>query len=118
MEYKRANRLGDQLQIEIADILRRKVKDPRVDLVTVMGVDVTNDLRHARVFVSVLGAGSADRALKGLERAGGFIRSELGRRLPLRYVPDLSFRIDTTAQRAEHIEQLLESIKARDEDGR
>jgi len=111
--YKRAERVSDQMKQEIADILMRKIKDPRIGFVTVTDVEVADDLRNAKVFVSVLGA---DRAatLKGLESAAAFIRSELGRRMRMKFVPELLFRYDDSAERGAHIMELLHKIEDRD----
>lgn len=110
--YKRSERIGDQLRAEIADILVRKAKDPRIGLVTVTAVEVTDDLRQARVFVGLLQEGAGEKkVMAALDRASGFVRSELGKRLRLKYLPKLIFCPDLSARRAAHIEQLLEEIK-------
>jgi ribosome-binding factor A len=127
LNYKRADRIGDQIRAEIADILVRKIKDPDIGFVTVTAVEVTDDLRHAKVFVSTLESesmtsparrGGPERAqrktLQGLVRASGFIRAELGKRLRLKFIPQLSFHLDQSAQKAAHILQLLEEIKQAD----
>jgi ribosome-binding factor A len=110
VEYKRSERVGDQIRMEIADILMTKVKDPRIGFVTVTSVRVSDDLRNAKVFISVLGPEAA-RSFQGLEAARPFIRSELGRRLKLRFVPDLSFREDHTAEEAAKIYKLMDDMK-------
>ena len=116
LQYKRAERVGDQIKVEIADILARRIKDPRIGFVTVTAVEVTDDLRYAKVFVSTLeGAPQKDKTFRGLFRASGFIRSELGRRLMLKFVPQLSFHLDQSAQKASHVLQLLEEIKKKDD---
>jgi len=109
-EYKRSERVGDQIRMEIADILMTKVKDPRIGFVTVTSVEVSDDLRNAKVFLSVLGADAA-KSFQGLEKARSFIRSELGRRLKLRFVPELTFHEDRTAEEAAKIYKLMEKIK-------
>src|SRR6266571_2959942 len=102
--HKRTDRVGDQIRMEIADILTRRVKDPRVGFVTVTAVDVTADLKQARVFVTVLQQGAQEaETLDALSRAEGFIRGELGRRLKLRYVPVLTFVKDTSVDRVTRI---------------
>jgi ribosome-binding factor A len=108
--FKRSARVGDQMAHEIADILMRKIKDPRIGFVTVTGVDVSDDLRNAKVFVSVYG-GSREDSLKGLASASSFIRSELGRRMRLRLVPELLFRFDETVERGAHLMDILRDIK-------
>lgn len=109
--YKRAERVADQIRMEVADILARKTKDPRVGFMTVTGVDLSPDLRIAKVFVTTLQEGQEEElALKGLSHALGFIRAELGRRLNLRYTPELIFCRDRSEQRGTRIDQLLDSL--------
>ncbi len=101
---------------EIADILMRKIKDPRIGFVTVTDVDLADDLRNAKVFVSVYGGDDQKKAsLEGLKSASSFIRSELGRRMRLRYVPELLFRFDATVERGAHIMELLREIEDKKE---
>lgn len=109
--YKRATRVADQIRAEVADIIMRKTKDPRVGDVTVTDVEVTDDLRLARVFITALGDERAQAAaLAGLTKAAGFIRSELGRRLALRYTPELLFHRDLAGVRGDRILSLLEQV--------
>jgi ribosome-binding factor A len=108
--YKRAERVSDQMKQEIADILMRKIKDPRIGFVTVTDVDVADDLRNAKVFVSVYGSDKAS-TLKGLESASPFIRSELGRRMRMKFVPEILFRYDDSVERGAHINELLHDIE-------
>ena len=113
--YKRAERVSDQIKREVADILMRKIKDPRVGFVTVTDVELADDLRNAKIFVSVLGP-ERDASLKGLESASVFIRAELGRRLRIKFVPELLFRYDDSAERGAHIMELLHEVGS-EEDG-
>jgi len=116
LNYKRAERIGDQIRAEVADLLVRKIKDPRIGFVTVTTVEVTDDLKQAKVFVSILGeAPQQKKTLQGLSRASGFIRTELGKRLRLKFLPQLSFHLDESAQKAAHVLQLLEEIKQTDD---
>ena len=115
--YKRSERVSDQMKREIADILMRKVKDPRIGFVTVTDVVLAEDLRNAKVFVSVLG-GDRAATLKGLESAGAYIRTELGHRLRLRFIPELLFRYDDTAERGAHIMELLNEVEGEGKKGR
>jgi ribosome-binding factor A len=114
MEYKRSDRVADLLKKEIADLVFRRVKDPRVADVTISGVEVSGDLKQARVFFCVMGRGSDEdaknNAVEGLEKARGFIRLELGRRLSLRYVPQLQFEYDTSFEYGDKIERLLRDL--------
>jgi ribosome-binding factor A len=110
--YKRAERVADQIRMEVADILARKTKDPRLGFMTVTGVDLSPDLRVAKVFVTTLQEGQkGEMALEGLTHAHGFIRAELGRRLNLRYIPELIFCRDESEQRGHRIDQLLDSLQ-------
>lgn len=95
---------------EIADILMRKIKDPRIGFVTVTDVDVAADLKNAKVFVSIYGDDKV-ATLKGLKSATPFIRSELGKRMRMRYIPELLFRFDATVEQGAHIMELLKSIE-------
>jgi len=110
MEYKRSDRVSDLLHREIADLLLRRVKDPRVVGVTLTGVEVTTDLQHARVFFCVTGSSekeAGEAAMEGLNNARGFMRQELGKRLHMRHLPQLSFHYDTSFEYGEKIERLL-----------
>lgn len=111
----RPNRVGEQIKKELSHILQQEMKDPRIGFVTVTGVEVTGDLQQATVYVSVLG-NEADRenTLAGLEKAKGFIRTEIGRRIRLRHTPELSFKVDETIQYGSRIEKLLKEVN-RDE---
>jgi ribosome-binding factor A len=108
--FKRSERVSDQIKHEIADILMRKIKDPRVGFVTVIDVEIADDLKNAKVFISVYG-GDKQESLKGLKSATPFIRSELGRRLRMKFIPELLFRYDSTIERGAHIMELLRSIE-------
>ncbi len=107
----RTARVADQIRMEVAEILSRKIKDPRVQFVTVTDVKMTADLRIARVYVTALDQEHFEQqTAPGLKSAVGFIRTELGRRLHLRYTPEVVFYRDTTAEYAHRIEQILDSL--------
>ena len=112
--YKRSVRVGDQMKQEIADILMRKIKDPRIGFVTVTDVELSDDLRNAKVFVSIYG-GDKEETFKGLKSASAFIRSELGRRMSMRSVPEILFRFDATVEQGAHIMELLHEIETKQE---
>lgn len=114
---RRTDRVSDLIRAELADIIRRDLSDPRVQLVTVSSVDASPDLRHARVLVSALG-GDAEReaALAALQRAASFVRRQLGRRLKLRATPELDFALDHGAEYSQQISDLLEGLH-RDDQG-
>ena len=112
-EHRRADRVAEAIREEIATFLNSEVKDPRVTgMVTVTGVEVTRDLRHAKVFVSVLGT-DTDRAstFEGLASVAGHLRAHVGRALRLRLAPEITFRPDESIARASRIESLLAQIK-------
>lgn len=111
--FKRAVRVSDQMKQEIADILMRKIKDPRIGFVTITDVDVADDLRNAKVFFSIYGSEEEKKeTLKGLTSAAPFIRSELGHRMRMRHVPELLFRFDKTVEQGAHIMELLHQIES------
>ena len=112
MEDQRSDRVGDLILEVIAELLRKDIRDPRVQAVILTGVKVSKDLRHARVFFNLLGAqGSRGEALAGLKSASGFIRSKLGKQLSLRFVPAIEFTYDESEDEAQRIEALLKQVK-------
>ncbi|HEX2055053.1 MAG TPA: 30S ribosome-binding factor RbfA [Nitrospiraceae bacterium] len=114
--YKRADRVADQIRMEVADILMRRIKDPRVRSVTVTDVALTSDLRLARIYVTTMERNEAERQVfDGLANAAGFIRGELGKRLALRYLPDVTFIKDISGPRGDRILQLLDSLHQDDD---
>ncbi|MHB8482098.1 MAG: 30S ribosome-binding factor RbfA [Nitrospiria bacterium] len=109
----RSERVGDQIRAEIADIISTKIKDPRVGFVTVTSVILTDDLKHAKIFVSASMDGSCEESLHSLFHASGFIKKELGKRLQLRYIPELTFKLENDSSSS--VLELLEKIKKEDE---
>jgi ribosome-binding factor A len=117
MEFKRADRVGDQVRAELADILLRKTKDPRVGFVTITRVEMSVDLKHARVLISVLGDEyQKKQTLKGLKSASHFLRGELGKRLQIRNTPELMFVLDESIERGARMLDILRKIKAEEEE--
>jgi ribosome-binding factor A len=111
MAKVRIGRVGEQIKKELSVILQTELKDPRIGFVTVTGVEVTNDLSQAKVFLSVLGDDQQkEETLKALAKGSGFIRSELGRRVRLRHTPELIFKFDTSIEYGGRIEQLLQEL--------
>jgi ribosome-binding factor A len=112
-EHRRADRVAEAIREEIATFLASEVKDPRVvGLVTVTGVDITRDLRHAKVFVSVMGTDTERAAtFDGLASVASHLRSHVGRALRLRLAPEITFKPDESIARASRIETLLAQIK-------
>ncbi|ACJ34054.1 Ribosome-binding factor A [Anoxybacillus flavithermus WK1] len=107
----RATRVGEQMKKELSDIIGRKLKDPRIGFVTVTDVRVTGDLQQAKVYISVLGDEEQKKnTLKGLAKATGFIRSEIGQRIRLRKTPEIYFEIDETIDYGQRIESLIKQI--------
>lgn len=107
---QRTERVGDLIRAELADLLLREMRDPRVALATISSVDVARDFSHATIKVSALGS-DAERtaAVAALEKAKGFLRRELSRRLTLRTTPELHFSLDRGAEHSQRISELLES---------
>lgn len=115
MQGKRIDRVNQLIREEISSLLQRELKDPRLGFVTVTDVEVSKDLRAAKVYVSVLGTEAEWRAsLEALESAKGFIRNWLKQHLTLRIIPVLSFRPDRSMAHAASIQSLLAELKARD----
>ena len=113
MDDRRQRQVAELLHQEISLLIQSQVDDPRLGLVTVTDVDVTPDLRLAHVYVSVLGGDDeVKQALAGLKSATGFFRHELGSALSLRFIPELSFRLDKSLEQGLHIDQLLDSLHA------
>jgi ribosome-binding factor A len=107
----RAERLAELIKVEASVIIQRDLKDPRIGFVSITDVVVSADLRHAKIFVSVLGdAESKRRTMEGLERARGYIRSELGGRLEVRFVPGILFRLDESIERGERVRSLTREV--------
>jgi ribosome-binding factor A len=115
MSTQRSARIADQIQRELAEIARLELRDPRVGLVTFTGVELSRDQSHAKVFFTVLGAGSAiEDALHGLQRAAGFLRSQLAHRLSTRSVPELHFAFDESVERGVRLSKLIDDAVAHD----
>jgi len=112
---QRPHRVGDQIQKELADLLRNEVKDPRVGAVTVTEVDVSPDLSHATVhFTHLAGRAHADDAVAALSRTAGFLRSALSHRLDLYSVPQLHFVYDDSIEAGMKLSQLIDDAVAAD----
>ena len=115
--YKRANRVSGEIRGALAEILTHGLKDPRVTPITMTSVRVTDDLRIARInFVPLGGEGDGAKILAGLEAARGYLRRELGRRVRLKYVPELRFHLDTALDEAIAMTRLLDQMAAEREE--
>ncbi|GMK42687.1 30S ribosome-binding factor RbfA [Paenibacillus sp. PR3] len=111
MAKVRVGRVGEQIKKELSQIIQSELKDPRIGFITVTGVEVTNDLSQAKVYLSVLGSEEQkEESLKAIARGTGFIRSELGKRMRLRHTPELIFKFDASIEYGSRIESLLEQI--------
>jgi ribosome-binding factor A len=107
----RAERLAEVIRTEASQIIQRELKDPLIGFVSITDVVVSADLRHAKIFISVLGDEEAkQRSMAGLERARGHIRSALGARLGLRFVPEILFRLDESIERGSRIDSLIREV--------
>ncbi len=112
LPFRRADRVGDLILRELSRLLLREVKDPRLAQVVITKVELTADLRRARILFT--GGPGADHAgeLTGLQSATGFLRGQLGRSLRLRYTPELAFEVDDSVDRSLHIAALLKQVAA------
>jgi ribosome-binding factor A len=115
-DYARTDRVAQQMQRELAELVRLELKDPRVRLLTITGVEVARDYSHAKVFYTTL-EGESARAQEGLERASGFLRSQLAHAMKLRIIPQLHFVFDASVERGSHLSQLIDRAVASDKHG-
>ena len=113
MTAPRRARIADQLQRELAELIRTELRDPRVGMITLTGVELSRDQSHAKVFFTVLGPETAaEAAREGLQRAAGFLRSGIAHRLTTRSVPQLAFAYDESVERGARLTQLIdEAVK-------
>jgi ribosome-binding factor A len=116
LPYKRSQRVGDLIREEVADIIMYRLKDPRIGFVTVTGVDLSPDMKNARVYVSILKEEDRELTLEILNSSKSFIRSLLSKRLRMKFIPTVEFRFDTSIEYGYKIDKLLKEIKDRDED--
>ena len=108
-EYSRSERVADQIQREVAEIITQELEDPRIGRVTVSGSSLSKDLSNATLYITLPADGDVQRALQGLNRASGFVRRRLGQRLRMRYVPRLRFAHDATLDRATRVGELIDA---------
>ncbi|SMB94095.1 ribosome-binding factor A [Desulfonispora thiosulfatigenes DSM 11270] len=115
MKKVRTDRISEEIKRELAQIVPGRIKDPRVTgLVSITAVEVTNDLSYAKVYVTRYGNQTQeekDSLLKGLEKASGFIRGELGKNIKIRHVPQLLFTLDTSLEYGAKIDSLINKVK-------
>jgi len=115
LPYKRSQRVSDLLREEISDIIFHKLKDPRIGFVTVTGVDVTDDLKMAFIYISILKEEDRKTTLDILNSAKSFIRGDLAKRLRMRSIPGIEFRLDASIEYGDKIEKLIREIRKKDE---
>jgi len=116
--YNRTDRLSEEIKKEVSHIIHNELKDPRISgMCSVMNVLVTRDLRYAKIYVSVLGnEKEQESTLEGLNRAIGFIRKELGKRIKIRYTPEISFVLDTSIEYSVHISKIIDEVNRQREE--
>ena len=116
MEGKRSEKVADLIQKEVSRMLVKSIKDPRIGFVTITKVTVSEDCRFARIYFSVAGTvAERENSERGLDSAKGYVRKELGRRLRLRYTPEIVFQFDPSIEYAIHMEELIQSIHREEE---
>ena len=116
-EYSRTQRVADQMQRELALLIQREVRDPRVGMITVTAAEVSRDLAHAKIFITLMGEASDDDIalnLAALKDAAGFLRAQLGRVMKLRSIPQLHFFYDESVRRGVHLSSLIDRAVAED----
>lgn len=110
--HYRQERLGEQIAAELSDLLRTRVKDPRVGFASITRVEVSGDLRYAKIFVSVMGEPAEREAtMKALKHASGFLRHELAERLTVRFMPEIAFKLDTSIEEGSRILELIRQVE-------
>ena len=107
----RPQKLADQIQRELSELLARELRDPRVGMVTITSVDVSPDLSHAKIFFTILEKAKLDDTLRGLKSSAGFLRAQLARRIKIYTTPELRFLYDESVERGDHLSRLIDSVK-------
>lgn len=116
--FKRSIRIGELIKEEVARLILYKLKDPRIGFVSVTRVEVSSDLRHAKIFISVYGDDRATkRSIEGLKSAKGFIRHQIGEKIRMRYLPELVFKLDDSILESIKIGQIINSLHKDGEEG-
>ncbi|MCL6635421.1 MAG: 30S ribosome-binding factor RbfA [Peptococcaceae bacterium] len=114
----RPERLAEAIKKEVSELLRDEIKDPRIGFASITAVEVSSDLRYARVFVSVFGPPEDRQAsIEALQKAQGFIRGEIGRRIRLRHVPEITFKLDESIGRGSRVIELLNRVREKEGGG-
>ncbi len=113
MAYNRSERVAEEIRKEVATMLFGEIHDPRIGFVTITKVQVSKDLRHAKVYFSIIGSDEEkEKTMAGLQSSSGYMRREIGRRLKLRYFPELTFKFDDSLEYASRIEKIIKEIKS------
>ena len=107
----RPRKLGDLIQRELAELIAREMRDPRVGMLTITSVDVSPDLSHAKIFFTVLEKDKLQDTLAGLGRSAGFLRSQLAKRIKMYTTPELRFEYDESVERGDRLSRLIDSVK-------
>ncbi len=108
----RQEKLGEQIAVEVSDLLRTRMKDPRVGFASITHVEVSGDLRHAKIFVSVMGEPDEKKStMEALHHATGFLRHELAERLTVRFMPEILFKLDNSIEQGTHILGLIRQLE-------
>ncbi len=117
MSVDRLSKLSEQIKKEISKIIQNEIKDPRVPILTsIVHIDVTKDLRYAKVYVSIFGDEEKKiKCIEGLKSASGYIRKEVGSRMNIRYIPELIFEIDRSIEYGMHIDKVIKEMKKKDD---
>ncbi len=117
MTFKRADRVADLIKAELSEILLRRIRDPRIEFVTITDVKMSADLRSAKIYFVQLGKDRLDADLEaGFEKARGFLKRELGKRLRLRYMPEVLFLYDRSFEYGSRIDRLLLEVHEKDKE--
>ena len=116
-EFKRSERVAGQIRRDLAKLIQTEIKDPEVGFISLSDVEVTRDLSHAKVFITVFNPETADTSIKALRRAAAFLRRRLGQELRLRHVPELHFVHDDSVEQGSHIDELIAKALNADKDG-
>ncbi|ADL51533.1 30S ribosome-binding factor RbfA [Clostridium cellulovorans] len=119
MARYRSEKINEEMKKQISDVIRNRVRDPRLaPMISVTSVDVTKDLKYAKVYVSIFGSDTEkDESLKILKNSSGFIRREVASKINLRSTPELLFNLDTSIEYGMHIDRLIHSIKENEDNG-
>ena len=110
--FQRSDRVAEQVRRDLADLIRTELKDPRVGMISLTAVELTPDYAHAKVFFTTLNADHLDDIQRGLKRAAGFLRRELGRRIHIHTLPELHFVYDNSLERGSSLSQLIDQANA------